>query len=44
MVERPTIFYMNNCKLMQQLYKEEFPPMERQKVDSWKRAGSVFCG
>ena len=44
MVEKPTIFYMNNCKLMQQLYKEEFPPMEKQKIGSRKKSSSVFCG
>ena len=43
MVERPTIFYMNNCKLMQQLYKEEFPPMERQKVTVGKERAVYFA-
>ena len=43
MVERPTIFYMNNCKLMQQLYEEEFPPMEKQKVTVGKERAVYFA-
>ncbi len=43
MVEKPTIFYMNNCKLMQQLYKEEFPPMEKQKIGVGKNQAVYFA-
>lgn len=43
MVEKPIIFYMNNCKLMQQLYKEEFPPMEKQKIGVGKNQAVYFA-
>lgn len=29
----PTRFYMNNCKIIQELYKKEIPAMKKQRVD-----------